>query len=306
MFSPRRPLGRTGFSPTVLGIGDIADRRIDADVLVATLHRAMDAGLNLVDTAPGYESGYSEEIVGQALKGRRDGMFVIDKIDFYDRPIADQVDASLKALQLDHVDAMVFHGLSSLAKWKDVTQPGGLMDQLGECVKAGKVRFRGISSHDPDTCIAALKSGLLDVIMFPIGPYVHDAYVHEVLPLAREMNVGQVCFKTFGAGKLLADTSGYNAPLQDRPRGKVSSGGDAGTQVNVLPRLSVDECLHYTMTLDPDVALLGLSFPNEQDAALAAAKAFKPLRREQMADLRRRGTEAIANKGNVWWNPGGV
>ena len=50
--------------------------------LVATVRRALDAGLNLIDTAPGYEAGYSEQIVGQALKGYRDGVFVIDKIDY--------------------------------------------------------------------------------------------------------------------------------------------------------------------------------------------------------------------------------
>ena len=72
---------------------------------------------------------------------------------------------------------------------------------------------------------------------------------------------------------LLGDTTGYNQPLKTRPRGKVSSGGrDDGDAV--LPRLSVEECLHYTLTLDPDVTLLGMSFPNEQDAAFAAARSF--------------------------------
>jgi aryl-alcohol dehydrogenase-like predicted oxidoreductase len=304
-FQPRRALGRTGFVATVLGIGDIADRRIDAPTLIATLRRAMDAGLNVIDTAPGYEDGYSEQIVGQALQGRRDGMFLVDKIDFYDRPVTEQVDASLKALRVDHVDAMVFHGLSTLERWNKVVSPGGMMDELAGCVKAGKVRFRGISSHDPDTCLAAIHSGLCDVLLFSIGPYVHERYIREVLPLARQHHVGTICFKTFGAGKLLGDTSGYQQPLQDRPRGKVSSGG-AEEQDHVLPRLSVEDCLHYTLTLDPDVALLGLSFPNEQDAAFAAARSFKPLPPDGMADIKRRGSEAIANKGKVWWNPGGI
>ena len=70
-----------------------------------------------------------------------------------------------------------------------------------------------------------------------------------------------------------------------------------------LPHLSVSECLRYTLTCDPDVALLGLSFPNEQDAAFAAARAFEPLTPAAMADLRRRATEAIAGKGPCWWNP---
>jgi len=71
----------------------------------------------------------------------------------------------------------------------------------------------------------------------------------------------------------------------------------------VLPRLSVEDCVHYTMTLDSDVALLGLSFPNEQDAAFAAAHEFRRLTTERMIDIRSRAVEAIKDKGPCWWNP---
>ncbi len=135
-----------------------------------------------------------------------------------------------------------------------------------------------------------------------MGPFVDDRYITEILPLAKAHSVGTICFKTFGAGKLLGDTAGYNQPLQLRPRGKLSSGGAAVVET-ILPRLSVDECLHYTLTLDPDVALLGLSFPNEQDAALTAAKRFRPLSDEAMADIRRRAVDARRDKGPCWWNP---
>jgi 1-deoxyxylulose-5-phosphate synthase len=306
MFQPRRPLGRTGFVATAIGIGDLADRRLPIEQCVATAKRAIDAGLNLIDTAPGYEDGYSEQIVGQALKNvPRDWMFVIDKIDLLDDPVEPQIDASLQRLQLDHADAFVFHGLSTVEGWRKIAAPGGGMDQLKQCVDQGKVRFRGISSHDPDTLREALDSGLCDIVMFAVGPYVHPRYVLEILPLAKKLNVGTVCFKTFGAGKLVGDTTGYNQPLTERPRGKVSSGGSTPNEPQ-LPHLSVKECLHYTMTLDPDVSLLGLSFPNEQDAAFQAAREFRPLSNSEMTAIKRRAVEAIANKGKCWWNPGGV
>jgi hypothetical protein len=138
--------------------------------------------------------------------------------------------------------------------------------------------------------------------MFPVGPLVDRLYETDVLPLARARGVGTVCFKTFGAGKLLGDTEGYSRPLQSRPRGKVSSGGRDDAEP-ALPRLSVEECVRYTLTLDPDVALLGLSFPNEQDAAFAAASGFRPLSERELADLRCRADEAIRGKGRCWWNP---
>ena len=297
----RRPLGRTGFAASVLGIGDLADRSVPLEKCVATIHRAMDHGLNLIDTAPMYEKGYSEQIVGAALKGRRDGMFVIDKIDLLDQPAGPQVDASLKLLGLDHTDLFVFHEVSQLSQWERIAAVG--MEEVARCQSAGKVRFRGISSHHPDVLRAALESGLCDVVMFPVGPFVNRRYVSEILPLARSKGAGTVCFKSFGAGKLLGDTTGYNQPLLERPRGKFSSGGKETAAEPQLPRLSVAECLHYTLTLDPDVTLLGLSFPNEQEAAFRALEEFQPLNMDRMKEIEVHAAKAIEGKGRCWWNP---
>jgi aryl-alcohol dehydrogenase-like predicted oxidoreductase len=297
----RRPLGKTGVEVSPLGIGDLADRAVPLEQCVATLCRAMDHGLNLVDTAPGYEQGYSEQIVGAALKGRREGMFVIDKIDRLEEAVGPQVDASLQALGIESVDLFVFHEVSKRAQWERICGIG--MEELARCQTAGKVRFRGISSHHPDVLRAALDSGLCDVVMFPVGPYVHRRYVEEILPLAREKGVGTVCFKTFGAGKLLGDTTGYNQPLEPRPRGKFSSGGRVSSAEPQLARLSVEECLHYTLTLDPDVALLGMSFPNEQEAVFRAFAEFRPLEKERLKEIELRAAQAIDGKGSCWWNP---
>ena len=124
------------------------------------IHRAMDFGLNLIDTAPGYEDGYSEAIVGAALRGRREGMFVIDKIDALDQPVAPQVDASLGKLGLDMVNLFVFHAVSELQQWEKLAAAGGGMEQLGQIASTGKVRFRGISSHHPEILRQAINSGL--------------------------------------------------------------------------------------------------------------------------------------------------
>jgi aryl-alcohol dehydrogenase-like predicted oxidoreductase len=300
---PKRKLGGTAFEASVLGIGDLADSSVPLEKCVATVRRAMDFGLNLIDTAPGYEEGYSEQIVGESLKGRRDGMFVIDKIDRTDAPVGPQVDASLKALRMETVDLFVFHNVSTIEQWNRVAAPGGGMEQLAACVATGKARFRGISSHHPAVLRAALAGGWCDVVMFPVGPFVDRRYIEEILPLARQKTVGTVCFKSFGAGKLLGDTTGYNRPLEVRPRGKFSSGGKDLAGQPQLPHLSVPECLHYTLTVGPDVALLGLSFANEQDAAFKACQEFKPLEAQAMADIRRRAAVAIEGKGDRWWNP---
>jgi aryl-alcohol dehydrogenase-like predicted oxidoreductase len=301
-FAPRRELGRTGFVATQLGAGDLADRSVPFEDCVATLTRALDAGLNVVDTAPSYEDGLSERIVGQALAGRRDGVFLIDKVDHLDQPVAPQVEASIERLGGLRPDLFVFHGVSTLAAWTALAAPGGPFSELDAVVKRGQARFRGISCHHPDALREAMLSGLCDVVMFPVGPFVDARYVDELLPLARERGVGTVCFKTFGAGKLLGDTEGYGRALSERPRGKLSSGGQDDAEPT-LPRLSVRDCVHYTLTRDPDVALLGLSFPNEQDQAFAAASDFAPLDATALSDIRARAAVAMRGKGRVWWDP---
>jgi aryl-alcohol dehydrogenase-like predicted oxidoreductase len=269
---------------------------------VSTLRRALDAGLNVVDTAPNYEEGYSEQIVGAALAGRRAGVFVIDKVDHLDRPVLPQVGGSLERLGLSSVDLFVFHQVSTLEAYNQLMAPGGAWRELEACCIAGKCRFIGLSSHCPSVLRAALDRGGADVLMFPVGPYVDTRYTDEILPLAKQQGVGSVCFKTFGAGKLLGDSSGYGRPLSERPRGKLSSGGEDSAAPG-LPRLTVDECLAFTLTIDPDVALLGMSFPNEQDAALAAASRFRPLSCAELSAVRARAEAAVRGKGECWWNP---
>lgn len=302
-FEPRRELGRTGFVATLLGAGDLADASLPFEGSVETLRRSLDAGLNVVDTAPNYEEGLSERIVGAALAGRREGIFVIDKIDHFDQPVSGQVFGSLERLAGTVPDLFAFHNVSTLEAWRALAAPGGRFDELAEVVRAKKARFRGISSHHPEVLREAIPSGLCDVVMFPVGAFVDARYVDEMLPLAKKHGVGTVCFKTFGAGKLLGDTEGYGRPLDARPRGKLSSGGETRLDESTLPRLSVAECLNYTLSCDPDVALLGLSFPNEQDAAFAAAEAFTPLSPRELVLLRERATLSMTHKGAAWWNP---
>jgi 1-deoxyxylulose-5-phosphate synthase len=301
-FAPRRPLGRTGFLATRVGAGDLADRSVPKERCVAVLRRALDAGVNLVDTAPMYEDGYSEEIVGAALQGRREGIFLVDKVDHLDQPAGPQVTESLGRLGLPSVDLLAFHAVSTLEAYRRLAAPGGGLAELGEEIARGRARFRGLSSHHPDVLAAALTDGLCDVLLFPVGPFCHPRYVEEILPRARALGVGTICFKTFGAGKLLGDTEGYGRPLSQRPRGKLSSGGE-NQAAPTLPRLWVEECVRYTLSCDPDVALLGLSFENEQDAAFAAAEAFRPMSLAELAATRDRAAGAMHGKGEAWWNP---
>ncbi len=296
-----RPLGQTGFLVSQIGAGDLADRSLAQHECVNTLTRALDAGINVVDTAPGYEDGYSEEIVGAAVRSRRTDVFVISKIDDFSRPVTAQLDESLARLGFDYLDGYVFHGLSDMHEYQRLTAAGSLFDETRALKAANRIRHMGISSHHPDVLRHAILDGWCDIVMFPVGAFVDARYVRETLPLCRAHGVGSICFKTFGAGKLVADTSGYGVPLAQRPRGKLSSGGTDGQATTAV--LHPAECLHYTLTHNPDVALLGMSFPNEQDHVFAAYTQFTPLDELQLRDIERRAALARADKGPCWWNP---
>ena len=305
VFGPCRQLGRTGFLATRVGIGDIADRAVPLEACVATLRRALEAGLNVIDTAPGYEAGYSEQMVGQAVREHgREKVFVVDKIDHLHDPVAPQVRSSLRTLGLEAADAFLFHGVSQVSDWRQIAAPGGGMAQLDACRREGRCRFVGLSTHHPDVAGEAVASGLCDLILLPIGPWVDPRYTDEILPMAKSRGIGTLAMKTFGAGKLICDTSGYGKPLAHRPRGKLSSGGSDAADAPALPRLSVRECVHYTLSWDADVTLLGMSFPNEQDPAFEAVLDFSgPLSAAAMADIRTRALAAVEGKGPSWWDP---
>jgi aryl-alcohol dehydrogenase-like predicted oxidoreductase len=111
---------------------------VPIEACVATARRALDAGLNVIDTAPNYEDGYFEQVVGAAVRGLdRDRVFVIDKVDHLEELVGPQVDGSLARLGLGHADAFVFHNLSELGVYDRLCHPGGGFDQLADAVRSG-------------------------------------------------------------------------------------------------------------------------------------------------------------------------
>ncbi len=251
----------------------MADRNLGLDACVAAVTQALDLGLNLVDTAPNYEDGFSEEILGVALAGRRQGVFVVDKLDEHDAEhVRPQVETGLARMKLERIDAVVFHGLKKIEEWRAIAARSGPMEKLGRLVSEGLVRFRGVSAHHPDVLRAAILSDLCDVVLLPVGPSVDARYIQRILPLARSRGVGTIAFKTFAAGKLLADPA---------------------------------RCVRYTLTQDPDVALLGMSTPAEVEVAVLAARGFSPMSRDEERATRVWARELLEGKGPFWWNPEG-
>jgi aryl-alcohol dehydrogenase-like predicted oxidoreductase len=159
----RRILGGTGISVSEYALGAMMFGSLgntDHDDSVRIIHRALDAGINFVDTADVYSSGESEEIVGKALKGRRDEVVLATKANFSMGPDANQsgnsrrwlvreIENSLRRLGTDHIDLYQIH------RPDPKTDIDETLSALSDLVRAGKVRAVGSSTFPAEQIVEA-------------------------------------------------------------------------------------------------------------------------------------------------------
>ena len=215
-----RTLGRTGLRVSEVGYGAWgigAKQWIGAsdDESSRALDRAIDLGLNFIDTALAYGDGHSEQIVGAAVRRRKDKVFVATKVPPKNRkwpaapavPVQDVYPAdyvvscteqSLKNLGLETIDLQQFH------VWTDeFTRAGDWLSAVEKLKQQGKIRHFGISlgEHTPDNGLQAVESGLVDTVqviynIFDQGPE------DRLFPLCRKLNVGVLARVPFDEGGL--------------------------------------------------------------------------------------------------------
>jgi uncharacterized protein len=185
-----RTLGKTKLKVSAVGCG--IGLIPDPEVLV----RAIDLGVNYFDTARMYEKGKSEEITGEALKGKRNKFYLASKTDSSTKAeIFKDMDDSLKALQTDHVD--IWH-LHSRDKPETITDEA--VEACETLKKQGKTRFIGVSAHDVNAVVdKILKIGKFDVVQttysYPIGSHLRNASIHKL----HEVGIGVVAMKVIVA-----------------------------------------------------------------------------------------------------------
>lgn len=186
-----RELGKTGFKVSSLGFGCM----LASDPTVIT--RAVDMGINYIDTARLYSRGNNERMVGEALKGKRDQVFLVSKSTAGSRAeLLEELDTSLRELGTDHLDLWHLHSRDTAEALKDE-----FMEAQEIARKAGKIRFRGVSFHFnmPQMLEHVVKLGVFDVALlsynFTLGEEVGNAIIK-----ARQAGLGIVAMKTMAGG----------------------------------------------------------------------------------------------------------
>ncbi len=276
---PQAVLGRTGAKVSRLGIGCayFQRKRVTAADVTATLHRALELGVNYLDSAPNYgnpETGFAEEKMGPAIKELRDRVFLVSKTEDHTyEGTWKLLRQSLKRMRTDRIDLVHLHNFGDAERWGDhklVFGDRGAMGALREAKKQGVVRFIGASGHvHPTRFHEALDSGEIDVLMNAVNFVVQHTYdfEHKVWSRAATLNLGLVAMKVLG--------------------GAVNQ--EAGFKVN---EQHYEQAIRYALSVPGiAVAVIGLENISELEKAASVVSRAQPLSPEESLELARVGLE---------------
>lgn len=206
-----RTLGTSDLLVSVVGLGtwvlggDHWGHTEDGES-IAAIHAALDSGINLIDTAPAYGIGHAEEIVGKAIKGRREQVIVATKCGVHREgtkfrfsltpdEIRKELEASLRRLGLDTIDLYQCH-------WPDPKTPvEDTMSELLRMKESGKIRHIGVSNFDVPLLERALAVAPI-VSLQPHYSLLERKIEQSLLPFCREKQIGIISYGTLGSGIL--------------------------------------------------------------------------------------------------------
>ena len=195
-----RKLGKTNLKVSAIGFGG-ARLNEHPDQAVATVHKALDHGVNFIDTARDY--GHSEKYLGQALQGRRQELFLATKVAFNHADLVQEsIETSLAQLEVDNVDLIYAHGCNNAEQYRILMREQGMLHKLERARSEGLAQFIGVSfdhflpfdnnQTSMERMIALIESDAFDVIQIPMSLIRIERVEDQVLPLAAERDLGVV------------------------------------------------------------------------------------------------------------------
>ncbi len=276
---PKRPLGTTGEEVSILpvGGGHVARLSISSSEVIRIIQYAIDQGVTFIDTAWEYHSGRSEALIGEAIRGRRDDLFLMTKVCARDRAGAmEQLEESLRRLGTDRLDLWQFHEINYDNDHEWIFAPGGAAEAAREALKSGKVRYVGFTGHKhPDFLLSMLE---------------HDfPWTTVQMPI----NVLDASFRSFGKRVL--------PELQKRgiaTLGMKSLGGEG--QLIRKAGLTPQQCIRFALSQPIATLVSGMDSIEVVDQNVAIARDFQPMSEEELSELAKT-TATIASDGRHEW-----
>jgi uncharacterized protein len=213
---PKRKLGKTGYDVSLIGLGgqEIIENPNKKDEAIEIINRAIDLGVNYIDTAARYGSRYGEEYwgvsernIGEVMKYRRNEVFLATKKSG-DRTYDDtfrQFEQSLKNLQTDYIDLYQVHDVRTQYDFDFIFSKNGVLRAFEELKSEGSVRFLGITGHyDPIILKKAIEQYNFDCILMSLNAAdVHYLpFQYALLDTAVKKNIGIIVMKVVALGRI--------------------------------------------------------------------------------------------------------
>lgn len=272
--------GKTGIQVSRLGFGcmrfpsrEVDGKKVfDEEESIRMMHRAMELGVNYFDTAPGYCEKQSEIIVGKALKGRRDKVYLSTKYPSEEASGDDlerKLETSLKKLDTDYIDFYHMWGISLKTFVERLDTPDGPMARARKLRDAGVIRHISFSFHDaPENMIEIIQRGE-GVFASVLCQYnLLDRANEDAIAYAHEQGLGVTIMGPVGGGRLGAPSK----VIQDLLPGKVQS--------------SAEMALRFVMNnKNVNIALSGMSSMDMVEENAAVARNMEPLTPEEEARI---------------------
>ncbi|MCZ6875132.1 MAG: aldo/keto reductase [bacterium] len=295
---PTRPLGRTGHEVGLFSLGGqgVIEQADAEQTAIAVVRRALELGVNYIDTAPRYSAGAreSERNIGKALDGDRQRVFLATKTHDRSRDGSLKLlDESLELLKTDHVDLWQIHNIQHQEEIERVFASDGALQALLQAREDGRTRFLGITGHfDPAPLLEGLRRFDFDCILMALNaadPHC-ASFAARLLPTAVEKQMGIIAMKVPARSRLLSSWT----PPPNAEQNFWSMAHRSGT-------LTMQEALHYVWTPLVSTAIVGCDHPGHVEANVEAALDFVPLSMPQMQEIEAR-TAPIARQGLFFRN----
>ncbi|MFC1909197.1 aldo/keto reductase [Chloroflexota bacterium] len=196
-------LGKTNMMVSKLGLGGLQLQTVSEGEAIAIVKRCLELGITFIDTADMYLN--NEVPIGKAISGQQDRVILATKLFHPDCPsrtrkdVAGTLEGSLKQLGVESIDLYQFHLVKDFDTLEMILAPDGAVAGVEDAKRRGLVKHIGITSHQIDVAKEAVKSGRFETIQFPLN-FVCSEAAEELLPLAREQDVGFIAMKALAGG----------------------------------------------------------------------------------------------------------
>ena len=276
---PARNLGRTGYRVGLFSLGGQAaiEQPNNEKVATAIVERALDLGVNYIDTAAFYGGGDSQRYIGQVMKRRRNETFLATKTHNRTRDGSLRLlEESLRLLQTDHLDLWQIHNLSRMEQVEQIFAPGGAMEALQQAREQKTTRFLGVTGHaDPEVLAEAIRRFPFDTILMALNAADkhHLSFIDHLLPLAVEKQMGIIGMKVPARGRILSSWT---------PPPSAGSSWEGGTGPGAI---NMREAVHYVLSLPVSTIIIGCDSVAQLEENIRLARSFTPLNDTQMASL---------------------